>query len=120
MRRNAPATAGTCGQWATWLPVVLLGAALIAATIYGRPKAGQWGEPYQIARALSRGEGFANPFGDQVGPTAWVAPVYPTLLAGFYWLGDGERDVVTTGLICLHVPVLLGTAVLVLLLVRQT
>jgi hypothetical protein len=98
----------------------LLSAALIACTIYGRPTKGKHGEPYSIARALSQGQGFANPFGDRVGPTAWVAPAYPTIMAGLLWLGGGNHDVLTAGLLCFHVPVLIGTGILVLALVRQT
>jgi hypothetical protein len=104
------------GKLAGWLTGILLTGALVACLLYGRPTAGQYGEPYGIARAIHRGDGFADPFGDRTGPTAWVAPVYPTLLAGLLWLGDGNRDVVTVGLICLHVPVLIGTSLLVVAL----
>jgi hypothetical protein len=120
MRWHARAVACSWGKWAFWLTAVLLSAALVACAIHGRLSAGQYGENFNIARALSRGEGFANPFGDRVGPTAWVAPVYPAIAAGLLWLGDGDRDVVTAGLICFHVPVLIGTGVLVLALARQT
>jgi len=107
-------------KWAGRLTAIVLGAALIGCAIHGRLTARQFGEPYNIARALHRGEGFANPFGDRVGPTAWVAPVYPAILAGLLWLGDGDRDRVTAGLICFHVLVLMGTGILVLALARQT
>jgi hypothetical protein len=39
------------------------------------------GEYFNIARALARGRGFADPFADETGPTAWMPPVYPALLA---------------------------------------
>ena len=39
-----------------------------------------------IAAALVHGEGFANPFGTESGPTAWVPPVYPLYLALIFLL----------------------------------
>src|SRR5262249_44479991 len=38
-------------------------------------------EYFNIARALAAGDGFANPFGDRTGPTAWQPPLLPALLA---------------------------------------
>ena len=47
-----------------------------------------WGvnEPGAIARAMVEGKGFSSAFHDAPGPTAWLAPVYPTLLAGIFKL----------------------------------
>jgi len=36
----------------------------------------------RIARSLATGHGYANPFDHFSGPTAWVTPLYPLLLAG--------------------------------------
>ena len=33
------------------------------------------GETYEIAKALLAGEGFAHPFKERTGPTAWTAPL---------------------------------------------
>jgi hypothetical protein len=38
----------------------------------------------RIARALVTGYGFADPFRGHTGPTAWVGPLYPLLLAGVF------------------------------------
>lgn len=38
----------------------------------------------RIARALVTGYGFADPFSGHTGPTAWVGPLYPLLLAGIF------------------------------------
>jgi 4-amino-4-deoxy-L-arabinose transferase-like glycosyltransferase len=38
----------------------------------------------RIARALVTGYGYADPFSGHTGPTAWVAPLYPLLLAGVF------------------------------------
>lgn len=40
----------------------------------------------RIARALVTGHGYADPFSGHTGPTAWVTPLYPLLLAGVFKL----------------------------------
>jgi len=120
MNRKPRALGWNRDRWIAYLTAVLLSGAVVTCAIHGRLTAGQYGEYFNIARAMNRGEGFSNPFGDRVGPTAWMAPVYPTMIAGLLWLGDGDRDVVTKGLVCFQVAVLIGTGVMVLALVRQT
>ena len=39
-------------------------------------------ESGNIAYSLARGHGFGSPFRIDTGPTAWMTPLYPTLLAG--------------------------------------
>jgi len=41
-------------------------------------------ETGNIAFALATGKGFSNPFRQETGPTAWLAPVYPLLVAGVF------------------------------------
>ena len=77
-------------------------------------------EYINIATALYQGEGFANPFVRKTGPTAWMPPVLPAVLAGLLWLADGDRDIVMAAVIFLQVFVLIGTGVLILLLARRT
>src|SRR5213080_4789813 len=48
-------------------------------------------EYLSIAEALVAGRGFADPFKEQTGPTAWMPPVYPALLAGLLWVCDGNK-----------------------------
>lgn len=38
----------------------------------------------RIASALASGQGFSSPFPDPSGPTAWLGPVYPLLVAGMF------------------------------------
>src|SRR5580698_3500933 len=38
-------------------------------------------EAGRIARSLVEGHGYANPFNGVSGPTAWLPPIYPLLLA---------------------------------------
>jgi len=41
-------------------------------------------ETGHIAYSLAGGKGFSSPFQRDTGPTAWLAPVYPYLLAGIF------------------------------------
>lgn len=75
-------------------------------------------EYFNIARSLVRGQGYANPFFDQTGPTAWMPPVYPVLLAGLLWACDDEPDAVMVVILFLQTCVLAGTGLLVLALAR--
>ncbi|PYV87382.1 MAG: hypothetical protein DMG90_18030 [Acidobacteria bacterium] len=40
----------------------------------------------RIGRSLAEGQGFANPFNEPTGPTAWEPPLYPFLVAGVFRL----------------------------------
>lgn len=41
-------------------------------------------ESCNIARSIADGKGFSSPFMMETGPTAWVSPAYPYLLAGIF------------------------------------
>jgi 4-amino-4-deoxy-L-arabinose transferase-like glycosyltransferase len=41
-------------------------------------------EAGRIARSIAQGEGFSSPLIEKTGPTAWMTPVYPYILAGFF------------------------------------
>jgi len=43
-------------------------------------------ETGRIAASIATGHGFSSPFQPQTGPTAWLAPLYPYLLAGVFKL----------------------------------
>ena len=43
-------------------------------------------EAWNIARSIVAGTGYSSPFGAETGPTAWVTPVYPALLAALFKL----------------------------------
>jgi hypothetical protein len=51
-------------------------------------------EYWNIARALLAGRGFADPFGAPSGPTAWMPPLYPYLLAGLRSVTESRTGVV--------------------------
>ncbi|HEX4312276.1 MAG TPA: glycosyltransferase family 39 protein [Acidobacteriaceae bacterium] len=57
----------------------------LARTWHIRPYDDEFGFGYEmgrIGRALATGYGFADPFRGHTGPTAWVPPVFPWILAG--------------------------------------
>jgi arylsulfatase A len=78
------------------------------------------GECYQIAKSMVAGEGFANPFKERTGPTAWSAPVRPVMLAGLLWAFDGNRAAVAAVMIVVQNAVLIGTWFLVVAVFRRT
>ena len=41
-------------------------------------------ESVSIAGSIAQGKGFSSPFGVPSGPTAWLAPAYPYLVAGLF------------------------------------
>lgn len=75
-------------------------------------------EYYHIACSLARGDGYANPFHRRTGPTAWMPPVFPTLLAALHWAYDGDQRSVMIVVVLLHDLTLIGTGILVLALGR--
>ena len=51
------------------------------------PRRDHWPFGYEtgrIARSIASGEGFANPLFEKTGPTAWLTPLYPYLVAAVF------------------------------------
>src|SRR5258708_20250716 len=51
------------------------------------PQRDHWRFGYEtgrIARSIAQGRGFSNPLFGDTGPTAWMTPVYPYLVAGVF------------------------------------
>src|SRR5262245_9881664 len=115
------------------LPVVCVIAGVFAASIYAnlsfrvknradyrsvppfKPNFdGNWnralgGEYFNMARSLRAGEGFAHPFDQPSGPTAWQPPVLPVILATVLWACQDNHDGVVAVVVFLQVFVLIGT-----------
>jgi Dolichyl-phosphate-mannose-protein mannosyltransferase len=81
--------------WAMLLTAVLLG--FISIAVYHsdwNPSGNKFSiedtfdsfgwESVSIAGSIAQGKGFSSPFGVPSGPTAWLPPVYPYLLAGVF------------------------------------
>jgi 4-amino-4-deoxy-L-arabinose transferase-like glycosyltransferase len=61
-------------------------------------------EVSSIAAHMARGQGFSSPFLYDTGPTAWIAPVYPFLVAGIFKIFGvytNRSALVVIGLQCL-------------------
>jgi len=75
-----------------WLLVTIalllrLGLILISHTYKFKPVDDKFGfgfEMGRIGRSLAQGQGFANPFNETTGPTAWEPPLYPLLIAAVF------------------------------------
>ncbi len=77
-------------------------------------------EYYNIADSIYRGEGFANPFRDPTGPTAWMPPVLPGLLAGLLWISNGNVLSVILAIVLLKAFTLIATGALILIVASRT
>jgi 4-amino-4-deoxy-L-arabinose transferase-like glycosyltransferase len=74
-----------------WIVIVALALRLLVMSFLYQertdPYRDHWrfgGEAGRIARSIAQGEGFSNPLFSKTGPTAWLAPVFPYLLAGVF------------------------------------
>jgi hypothetical protein len=77
-------------------------------------------EYFNIARSLAAGDGYASPFTDKTGPTAWMPPILPCFLAALWWLWGGNRPAVLVIVLLVQTVVLIATGVLTLAVARQT
>jgi hypothetical protein len=70
------------------------------------------GEYFNIAQALVDGRGFSDPFGEATGPTAWMPPLYPGLLALLLFLTKSRVVVAAVILALTHASLAtIGTTV---------
>jgi len=74
-----------------WMVFVALALRLaVMAFVYPaalNPARDHWrfgGETGRIARSVAEGKGYSSPYFGDTGPTAWLAPVFPLLLAGVF------------------------------------
>jgi 4-amino-4-deoxy-L-arabinose transferase-like glycosyltransferase len=88
---SEPVMAGNARRSLFWMVVVALVLRLVVMSfLYPErtdPYRDHWrlgGESGRIARSIAQGEGFSNPLFGKTGPTAWLAPVFPYLLAGIF------------------------------------
>jgi 4-amino-4-deoxy-L-arabinose transferase-like glycosyltransferase len=96
MRQNATEESADPGArerfpWTIFWAALLVRIAYVtlARTYHIRPYEDHFTFGYEmgrIARALATGYGFADPFRGHTGPTAWVPPLYPWILAGVFRL----------------------------------
>lgn len=77
------------GKALRWMFIVALSIRLLVSIVMFRehldPTQGHWNFGWEmglVARSIYEGHGFSSPLFDPSGPTAWMAPVYPYLIAG--------------------------------------
>jgi hypothetical protein len=78
------------------------------------------GEYYYIATALGSGRGYADPFPEPTGRTAWMPPILTWFEAGLRWLAGGDRETVSLIIVVIQDLTLMGTGFLLLALARKT
>ena len=72
-----------------------------------------------LAQSLLHGQGLSSPFGPPTGPTAFIAPAYPMLVAGVFWLFGSYSNASALVMMGLHVAANLGTIALLMHLARR-
>ena len=82
---------GFSAPWVVfWVALIVrLACVMLAHTYRVRPYGDHFGfgwEMGRIARALATGYGYADPFSGHTGPTTWVTPAYPLMIAGAFKL----------------------------------
>lgn len=91
MSDAAPSPKNFRAPWSIfWVALIVrIGYMTLAHTWHLRPYDDHFAFGYEmgrIARALDTGYGYADPFRGHTGPTAWVPPLYPWLLAADFRL----------------------------------
>jgi hypothetical protein len=77
------------------------------------PKIDVWTtETARIAVAVAGGHGFSSPFRQPTGPSAWIPPVYPYLLAGIFLVCGGPGAAAYSVAVALNILVHAFTCVL--------
>jgi hypothetical protein len=71
-----------------WTAFLIRAAYIVAAHTYRTPPYNNhfefgW-ETGRVAASLAEGRGYSSPFSGNTGPTAWMVPAYPLLLAGVF------------------------------------
>lgn len=78
------------------------------------------GENHNIAASIVQGKGFADPYAPlETGPSAWVAPPYPYLLAGVFWLAGTKTPAAARLGILLQSLLFAGTLWLLYLITQR-
>jgi len=75
-------------------------------------------EYFHVARALADGRGFSDPFGEATGPTAWMPPVFPMLLAALLRV-FGSKNAAASGVTVLMITALVVQGITVQVIARR-
>ncbi len=72
-----------------------------------------------LADSLIKGQGLSNPFGAPTGPTAFMAPAYPILIAGVFKLFGAYSLASAVFIFCAHTALNLATIYLMMRVARR-
>ncbi len=67
-----------------------------------------------LANTLLHGQGYSSPFGVPTGPTAFIAPGYPTLIAGVFLVFGSDTFASALAIMLLHILISLVTIALMM------
>lgn len=104
------------------LAVALLMRLLVVNIQLQKPIMRFYSQPWEmglLGRSLLQGLGYSSPFGVPTGPTAFIAPGYPTLVAGIFLLFGVYTVKSALVIILLNVAAALATIALMMRLARQ-
>lgn len=125
IRRSTFHTTGE-NAWRIWLFVILLVALLMRLLVLNytlhRPLTGFYEHPWEmglLANSLIHHLGYSSPFGVPTGPTAFIAPGYPTLVAGVFLIFGAYTFQSAVVLMLLNVGAALATIALMMRLARE-
>ncbi len=108
---------------ALWIFAAGLGVRLLAIAYLARVKPALlvWGvnEAGNIARSLVQNHSFSSPFHDAHGPTAWLAPGYPAIVAGAFWIFGIQTWASAFAMVVFNAICSAATGVVVYLIARE-
>ncbi|WP_103932550.1 ArnT family glycosyltransferase [Bryocella elongata] len=113
------------GRWD--MPIVLAVACLLRlyvvwSVLTQQPRGWLFGRGLEmgwLAEALLKGQGLSNPFGPPTGPTAFIAPGYPLLVAAVFKLFGVYTQTSEAVLLLLHTAANVLTVALIMVLAKR-
>ena len=103
--------------------LALLGRLLALSTVVTtHPKNWLFSHPWEmglLANSLLHGQGYSSPFGGSTGPTAFIAPGYPTLIAGVFLIFGTYTFASAIAIMVMHILVSMVTIWLMMHVARQ-
>jgi hypothetical protein len=121
-----PHTAGPSRSRMTW---AILGTALLTrlmvlwSVMTSRPHDWLYTRGIEmglLAKSLLLGQGYSSPFGVSTGPTAFIAPGYPTLIAVMFWIFGTYSFASAVAIMLLQIAACVATVWLILWIARET
>lgn len=106
---------------------VIFGLALLGrlmallSTVTSHPHNWLFSHPWEmgfLANTLLHGQGFSSPFGVPTGPTAFIAPGYPTLIAAIFFVFGSDTFASALFIMGMHIAVSLVTIWLIMHVTR--